>query len=41
MTVIRMRLSIKPQVTVYETKFTDMHNCNTEGGSGHNYGQAS
>jgi len=30
MTVIRMRLSIKPQATVYETKTTNMHNCNTE-----------
>jgi len=35
MTVIRMRLSIKPQATVYEKKSTDMHNYNTESGSGH------
>ena len=35
MTVIRMWLSIKPQATVYETKYTDMHNCNTESGSSH------
>ena len=26
---------MKPQATVYETKSTDMHNCNTESGSGH------
>ena len=32
MTVIRMWLSIKPQVTVYEAKSIDMHN--TESGSG-------
>jgi len=30
MTIIKMGLSIKPQATVYETKSTDMHNCNTE-----------
>jgi len=35
MTVIRMWLSIKLQATVYETKCTDIHNCNTESGSGH------
>ena len=35
MTAIRMWLSIKPQATVYEIKSTDMHNCNTKGGSMH------
>jgi len=35
LTVIRMWLSITPQATVYETKSTDMHICNTESGSGH------
>ena len=35
MAIIRMGLSIKPQATVYEIKSTDMHNCNTEGGSMH------